>query len=136
MTRHTLYKQTQKSMAKVEVIGQDVKETIKALVSYRSGWANSIREGWNSSMPGAKEIIYELYEISGTIILALQQISDGNYRDKMAMVMTEQKLEKLVKSDMFGDFSALGEANIAHVVTSATNHHIRVMFECLRVLTA
>ena len=60
-------------MAKFEVIGQDVVETINALKSYRSGWANDIREGWSCGLPGAKEVLYELYEISGTIILAISR---------------------------------------------------------------
>ena len=123
-------------MAKFEVIGQDVVETINALKSYRSGWANEIREGWNCGMPGAKEVLYELYEISGTIILALENRLAGSSVDKMAIHMTHDKLTKFVKSELFGEFSALGEAGACGVVRSGTKHHIRVMFECLEVLMA
>lgn len=123
-------------MAKFEVIGQDVVETINALKNYRSGWANEIREGWNCGMPGAKEILYELYEISGTIILALENRLAGSGVDKMAMHMTHDKLTKFVKSELFDKFSCLGEAGACGVVRSGTKHHIRVMFECLEVLLA
>ncbi len=123
-------------MAKLEICSADVKETIKSLKLFRSGWANDIREGWNCSMVGAKELTYELYEISGTIILALEQLLEGHYRDKMAMFMTKSKLEKLVKSKDFDWFSAMSDAGHCGVVTTGTKHHIRVMFECLEVLTA
>ncbi|MDO4162183.1 MAG: hypothetical protein Q4D80_04165 [Pseudomonadota bacterium] len=123
-------------MAKFELCSQDVEMTIRQLQLYRSGWANDIREGWNAGMSGAKEIIYELYEVSGCIILALQQVLAGNYRDKMAMFMTQNKLMKLVRSEAFDEFSAMSEAGMCRVITSGTKHHIRVMFECLEVLTA
>jgi len=120
-------------MAKFEVIGQ---ETINALKSYRSGWANDIREGWSCGLPGAKEVLYELYEISGTIILALENRLAGSGIDKMAMHMTHDKLTKFVKSELFDEVSCLGEAGACGVVRSGTKHHIRVMFECLEVLLA
>lgn len=74
-------------------------------------------------------------EISGTIILVLEQVLEDHDRDKMAMFMTKSKLEKLVKSQDFDDYAALGEAGMCGVVTTGTKHHIRVMFECLEVLT-
>ena len=123
-------------MAKFEVIGQDVRETINALKIYRSGWANDIREGWSCGLPGAKEVLYELYEISGTIILALENRLAGSGVDKMAMHMTHDKLAKFVKSELFSEFSCLGEVGACGVVRSGTRHHIRVMFECLEVLMA
>lgn len=124
-------------MAKLEICSNDVKESINALKLFRSGWANDIREGWDCSIPGAKELTFELYEISGSIILALEQVLAGkNYRDKMAMLMTKAKLERLVKSEDFDRLSILNEAGLSYVVTSGTRHHIRVMFECLEVLTA
>lgn len=123
-------------MAKLEICSNDVKESINALKLFRSGWANDIREGWDCSIPGAKELTFELYEISGSIILALEQVLAGNYRDKMAMLMTKAKLERLVKSEDFDHFSILNEEGFSHVVTNGTKHHIRVMFECLEVLTA
>ena len=123
-------------MAKFEVIGKDVRETINALKNYRSGWANEIREGWSCGLPGAKEVLYELYEISGTIILALENRLAGSGVDKMAMHMTHDKLEKFVKSELFDGFSALGDVGLCGIVRSGTKHHIRVMFECLEVLLA
>ena len=122
-------------MAKFEVIGADVVNVISELKTYRSGWANDIREGWNVAMPGAKEILFELYEISGSIILALENRMENITVDKMPMYMTEDKLNKLIKSDIFDHYSAMGEAHITNVITKATHHHIRVMRECLMVLT-
>jgi len=123
-------------MAKFEIIGQDAVNVVNSLKCYRSGWANDIREGWGVGMQGAQEILYELYEISGTIILALENRLQGSCADKMAIRLTHTKLQKLVKSKNYDDFAVLGEAHMCNVVTSGTKHHIRVMFECLEVLMA
>ena len=123
-------------MAKIEVTIQDVRAEVKALQLFRSGWANDIREGWNMGMPEAKEVLFELYEISGSIILALQDVEVGHYRDKMAMMLVRQKLERLVKSESFDYLSTMAEAGFGRIVGTGTRHHIRVMFQCLDVLTA
>lgn len=123
-------------MAKIEVTIQDVRAEIKALQLYRSGWANDIREGWNVGMPEAKEVLFGLYEISGSIILALQDVEADHYRDKMAMLLVRQKLERLVKSESFDYLSAMADAGLGRVAGTGTRHHIRVMFQCLDVLTA
>lgn len=49
--------------------------------------------------------------------------------------MTHNKLKKLVKSESFDNFAALGELGVCNVVTTGTRHHIRVMFEALELLT-
>ena len=123
-------------MAKIEVCAQNVKSEINALQCYRSGWANDIREGWSFGTQETKDILFQLYEISGSIILALQTVLEGHYRDKMAMIMVKQKLEKLVKSEKFDELAAMSEAGMCHIITTGTKHHIRVMFETLEVLTA
>ena len=122
-------------MARLELVGSDVQKEIEALRIYRSGWENQIREGWAFGIGGANEILYELYEISGCIIIALEDVLAGRYRGKMAIIMTKQKLEKLVKSKAFDDYSTLGELGACNVITTGTRHHIRVMFEDLEVLT-
>lgn len=124
--------QNQKYLATPEKIN----ETINALNLFRSGWANDIREGWQCAMSGALKLTYRLYELAGCIVLALELVKKGCYRDKLAMTMTQKQLEDVVKSKMFNDFSALSEAGMCHVVTTATRHHIRVMFEVLEELTA
>lgn len=111
-------------------------ETVKALKMYRSGWANEIREGWGMGALGAKEILYQLYEISGTIVLAMENRLGGSCVDKMALQMTHDKLEKFVKSDLFDEFSSLGEMGVGGFLRSGTAHHIRVMFEALEKLMA
>ena len=115
---------------------QDVRAEIKALQLYRSGWANDIREGWNMGISEAKEVLFGLYEISGNIILALQDVENGHYHDKMAMILVRQKLESLVKSQSFDYLSAMTEAGFCRIVGTGTKHHIRMMFQCLDVLTA
>ncbi|MDO5386636.1 MAG: hypothetical protein Q4F75_05125 [Pseudomonadota bacterium] len=104
--------------------------------SFRSGWANDIREGWDFGMSMEKEVLLELYEISGSIILALQAVESGVYRDKMAMILVRRKLERLVKSEAFDLLAAMSDAGVGKVITIGTRHHIRVMFETLDVLTA
>lgn len=123
-------------MAKLEVLAQDVKQTISDLRLYRSGWANDICEGWNCSIDGAQEITFTLYEVSGSIILSLQAVLAGNFRDKMALYLVKRKLENLVNSDNFKKFDGLGKIHACNVVTTGTKHHIRVMMETLEVLTA
>lgn len=83
-------------------------------------------------MSEAKEVLFQLYEISGSIILALQALANGNYRDKMAMIL----VEKLVKSDEFDLLATLSDEGTCRVITSGTKHHIRVMFQDLDILTA
>lgn len=123
-------------MAKIEVLIQDVRAEINALQGFRSGWANDIREGWNVGMPEAKDVLFQLYEISGAIILALQAVEAGHYRDKMAMLLVRKKLENLVKSNSFDELAAMAELGICRIVGTGTRHHIRVMFQDLDILTA
>ena len=121
-------------MAKFEMA--NAKESISALKIYRSGWANEIREGWSVGRLEAREVLYQLYEISGTIIIALENRINGVNVDSMAIRMTHDKLKKFVKSDVFDKFAALGEIGACGVITTGTKHHIRVMFECLEALMA
>ena len=86
-------------------------------------------------MSGAVSLTFKLYALSGCIVLALEQVKKGCYRDKLAMMMVKKQLEDLVKSKEFDDFSVLSEAGACHVVTTGTRHHIRVMFEVLEELT-
>lgn len=123
-------------MAKIELLSQDMQKTLNDLQLYRSGWANDIREGWKGGTDDAAELTYEFYMISGSIILALQQVLQGHYRDKMAMVMTKAQLEKLVNSEPFKLFDELGKEGISNVVTTGTKHHIRIMLEVLEAMTA
>lgn len=123
-------------MAKMELLTEDVQAQIKSLTFYRGGWANDLREGWEVGMEGSKEILFELYETSGCIILALESVLQGRYRDKMAMHLVKRKLTRLVASENFKQFDELGKAGMCGVVTTGTKHHIRVMMEALEVLTA
>lgn len=123
-------------MAKIELIASDIEKTINDLKCYRSGWANDIREGWNCHMKGSQEIEFTLYEVSGCIILSLEDALAGRFRDKMALFLVKKKLEELVVSTDFKFFDELGKAHACGVVTSGTKHHIRVMMETLEVLTA
>lgn len=122
-------------MAK-ELIAEDVKATVRDLKFYRGGWANDIREGWGIGMPGAEDILFSLYEISGAIILSLEDVLDGRFRDKMALLLVKRKLEKLVSSKEFRIFDEMGRIGMCGVVTNGTKHHIRVMQETIEVLTA
>ena len=123
-------------MAKIEVLAQDIKSTIDDLKRYRSGWANDIREGWRNHMEGSQEISFALYEISGSIILSLQDALAGRFRDKMALFLVKKKLEELVTSENFKFFDELGKAHVCGVITTGTKQHIRIMLETLEVLTA
>ena len=83
-------------MAKLEILADDAKQQISELKLYRSGWANDIREGWSLGNQEIQKILFELYEISGSVILALEQVVGGCYRDKMAMILVLNKLKDLV----------------------------------------
>lgn len=115
---------------------ESVNEFLLALRIFRSGWSNQIREGWDFSTDDLKEIYFELYEVSGSIILALQQYAKGYFRDKMAMILVERKLRRLVKSENYAHWDDMSEAGMCNAITNGTRHHIRVMFTCLEFLTA
>ena len=123
-------------MAKLDVLSSDVLQQISDLKIYRSGWANDIREGWQFGAEDIQGILFGLYEISGSIILALGQVVKGHYRDKMAMILVQRKLQNLVKSEDFKDYDELCTKGFMSVISSGTKHHIRVMFDCLKILTA
>ncbi len=123
-------------MAKIEVNVNDVKEQINDLQLYRSGWANDIREGWKTGLPGSKELLLDLYQISGCIILALQDVLAGEYRDKMAMTLIRRKLLGLTHSKSYKRFDEMGKEGMCNTITTGTKQHIRIMFECLDILTA
>ena len=111
------------------------REVVRALRQYHSRWANDIREGWNIGNTEAQGILYTLYGVCGEIILAMEYKMNGTGRDKMAMHLTRDRLERLVKSEVFNDYDILGMIHACGVITSGTKHHIRVMFECLDWLT-
>lgn len=123
-------------MAKLDVLSSDVLQQISDLKIYRSGWANDIREGWQFGADDIQGILFGLYEISGSIILALEQVVKGHYHDKMAMILVQRKLQNLVKSEDFKDYDELCTKGFMSVISSGTKHHIRVMFDCLKILTA
>ncbi len=123
-------------MAKLDVLSSDVLQQISDLKIYRSGWANDIREGWQFGAEDIQDILFGLYEISGSIILALEQVVKGHYRDKMAMILVQRKLQNLVKSEDFKDYDELCTEGFMSVISSGTKYHIRVMFDCLKILTA
>ena len=123
-------------MAKLDVLSSDVLQQISDLKIYRSGWANDIREGWQFGAEDIQGILFGLYEISGSIILALEQVVKGHYHDKMAMILVQRKLQNLIKSEDFKDYDELCTKGFMSVIFSGTKHHIRVMFDCLKILTA
>lgn len=123
-------------MAKLKVLTQDVQQQISDLKVYRSGWANDIREGWQFGDEEVQNILLSLYEISGSIILALEQVVNGHYRDKMAMILVKRRLQNLVTSQGFKEYDQLCQRGFMDVISCGTKHHIRVMFDCLDLLTA
>lgn len=123
-------------MAKLNVLTQDVQQQISDLKVYRSGWANDIREGWQFGDEEVQNILLSLYEISGSIILSLEQVVNGHYRDKMAMILVKRRLQNLVTSQGFKEYDQLCQRGFMDVISCGTKHHIRVMFDCLDLLTA
>ena len=123
-------------MEKSELCTSHVQKILKELTMYHTGWANDIREGWGVEMKGSREILFSLYEISGSIILSLQDVLLGRFHDKTVLRLVQQKLEKLITSEDFKEFDILGQTHACNVITNGTKHHIRVMLETLEVLTA
>ena len=123
-------------MAKLKVLTQDVQQQISDLKVYRSGWANDIREGWQFGDEEVQNILLSLYEISGSIILALEQVVNGHYRDKMAMILVKRRLQNLVTSQGFKEYDQLCQRGFMDVISCGTKQHIRIMFDCLDLLTA
>ena len=123
-------------MAKFEGNKQDVVKNIKTLKSCRAGWAIMISEASNHGLSSdAKEVLYELYEISGTIILALENRLGGSDVDKRVSHITHNKLVNFVSSEKFEKFSTLGVTGESDVITLDTRARISLMFECLDIIS-
>ena len=122
-------------MAKLEVCSEDVKRKIKNLQIYRSGWINDIREGYDFLDKDQKEILMTLTQTADTLIVALQSVLEGMYRDKIYIIMVKDRLEKLINSASFKYYAELGKNGICSTVTSGTCQHIRCMMDDLKVLT-
>ena len=110
----------------------EIEEIIRTLKFWRSGWDNDIREGWNCAMDGAKDIHATLCQVAAEIILAFEDIQEKRRMNKTLLLLAHEKLTELVKSNDFQDFDLLGQQGVTNVVTNATKHHIRVMFELLQ----
>lgn len=123
-------------MAKIKLTTSNIEKTINKLKLYRSGWANGIREGWEHHTKGSAEILFSLYEISGCIILSLEDVLAGHFQDTLPLRLVQQKLENLVISENFHNYDILGQEGISNIVSNGTKHHIRVMMETLETLTA
>ena len=115
---------------------KNLQKQIHDLKAYRATWADDIHDGWSLRTQAGQDFLFSLYEISGSIILALEQVVKGHYHDKMAMILVQRKLQNLVKSEDFKDYDELCTKGFMSVISSGTKHHIRVMFECLKILTA
>ena len=122
-------------MAKFEVIGADVVNVIGELKCYRSGWSNDLREGHDFIEPKARDILVELSLIADSIINSLENRLNGRGGDRVLMGLVDERLTRLIKSAAFDDYACLSAAGVSHVITNGTKHHIRVMRECLEVLS-
>ncbi len=116
------------------MIDKDISKTIKALENFRAEWSEDITNWWDK-LPGAKEVLFILYDSAGSIILALQQIQKGCYKDKLPMMLAKKRFVRLIKSESFDRFSAMNAAGMIGIFSNKTNHHIRVMSECFEFLT-
>lgn len=123
-------------MAKPEILIHDVKTKIAELENFRAEWVNTMQEVWNFKNRTAKNILLELYTISGNIILALNQVAAGNYRDKLAMLLVLEKLKDFTHSEEFLTYDTLGEYGCHKAITPQTKQRIKIMFDCLEFLTA
>lgn len=103
--------------------------TVENLKSFRSRFANDIREGWCSHMTGSQEITFALYEIANTLIVAVDEAEKNNWRvhDRMALILVKRKLNMLINSEDFRYFDELGKMQACGCVTSGVKQHIRVM---------
>ncbi len=123
-------------MAKPEILIQDVKAKIAEIESFRTELVNTMQEVWNFKNRSAKSILLELYTVSGSIILALNQVEAGNYRDKLAMRLLLVKLKEFTHSEDFLTYDTLGKFGCHKAITPQTKQRIKIMFDCLEFLTA
>ena len=114
----------------------NITTTVRKLRKYRRMWAQAIRRDWYQKQEGAREILFSLYEISGSIILALEDSAKGNFRDKIALKLVQQKLEQLIISQNFRNYDLLGQEEMSDIVTDKTKERIKLMLESLDLLTA
>ena len=122
-------------MAKLEICSEDVKSEICNLKIYRSGWSNDIREGYDFLDKDQKEILATLTQTADTLIVALQSVLEGHYRDKMYLMLVKERLENMIQSTSFKNYARLGKIGGCSTVTSGTCQHIRCMLDDLKILT-
>ncbi len=110
--------------------------TIRKLRTYRRNWAKAIRRDYYQKQEGAREILFSLYETSGSIILALEESAKGNFRDKIALKLVQQKLEQLIISQNFHNYDILGQEEMSDIVTNKTKEQIKLMMEAMDSLVS
>lgn len=115
---------------------KNLRKQISDLKAYRAIWTDDIDEGWSFSTPTFQNFLFNLYEISGSIILALQQVSQGRYHDKRAMLLVQRKFQSLTKSEGFEFHLELCAKRFMHLIYTGANHPIYIMSDCLKALTA
>ncbi len=103
--------------------------TVENLKSFRSRFANYIREGWNCFIEGSQEITFILYEVASILITAVEEAEKNNWRvhDRMALILVKRKLDKLINSEDFKLFDQLGAMYACGCVSNGVKQHIRVM---------
>ncbi len=115
---------------------KNLRKQIHDLKAYRAIWADDIHDEWSLRTQAGQDFLFGLYEISGSIILAFQQVAQGRYHDKMAIFLVQCKFQNLVKSEDFKDYDELCTKGFMSVISFGTKHNIRNMFDCLKILTA
>lgn len=122
-------------MAKLDLSNEaEVRKVIAELRDYRLDWEREIREKWNSQSYDAKQIRYGLYQLSATLILALEDRLAGRGGDKLVLTEPKGDLLILTCSDAFREYDRRGREGTSKVVNDVTKHHIRVMKECFKAL--
>ncbi|MBR3676008.1 MAG: hypothetical protein IKN71_02620 [Alphaproteobacteria bacterium] len=122
-------------MAKLDLNNEaEVKKVIADLRDYRLGWEREIREKWSVQGYDAKQIRYGLYQLSATLILALEDRLAGRGGDKLVLTEPKEDLLLLTCSDAFKWYDRRGREGLSKVVSDTTKHHIRVMQECFKAL--
>jgi len=111
------------------------KQLLSQLKNYRRGWATQLVIFTKHPEDGAQDLLFSLYEISGSVICALEDVLENKHNEPTALQLVKRKLERLIISKTFQDYDFLAKEDLSYVISDPTKHHIRKMLEILDALT-
>ncbi len=117
-----------------QVTPQYLQDEINRLKKFRTSLAN--RPGWFFTYPASYNVMFGLFEITGSVIIALEQTLNGYFRDKNMLMLVQERFEKIMTSKDFEECEVLSKNDFdTRIITRSTYDYIRLIRQDLRMLT-